>query len=42
VDQRDLVERGVDGAMRLLGARVAGGDLDEGAEERPAPPDVSA
>jgi len=42
MDQDDLVERGVDGAMRLPSARVSGGDLDKGAEEGPAPPDVSA
>jgi hypothetical protein len=42
MDQRDLIKRGVDGAMRLPSARVGGGHLDEGAEKRPAPPDVSA
>ena len=42
MDQEDLVEGGVDGAMRFANARVGGGDLDEGPEEGPAPPDVSA
>jgi hypothetical protein len=42
MNQRDLVERGVDRAMRLSYARVSDGYLDEGAEEWPAPPDVSA
>jgi hypothetical protein len=37
MDQRDFVERGVDGTMRLPSARVGRSHLDEGAEERPAP-----
>jgi hypothetical protein len=42
MDEGDLFEAGVDGAMRLGSARVAGRDLDEGAEQRPAPPCLSA
>jgi hypothetical protein len=42
MDQEDLGEPDVDGAMRLPSARVSRGDLDKGPEEGPAPPDVSA